>query len=146
MTRTVFVGNLSFDTRKESLADLFGEVGEILRLTIPMDRETHQPRGIAFVEYGAPSSANRAVDLINGTELDGRKLRVSIAHTDQRPAPRRSPRVADEEDEAGFPGGPTSLEARRNQRDDGKTKGRGSWRDERHRRAHRTSKGERGWD
>lgn len=144
MTRTVFVGNLSFDTKKESLTELFSEVGEILRLTIPMDRETNQPRGIAFVEFGAPSSANRAVELIHGAEVDGRKLRVSIAHTDQRPPPKRNLRPEPDDDE-GFPL-PASLEERRNASEDDR-KGRGSWRDERHRRAHRSSsKPDRDWD
>ncbi len=80
----LFVGNLSFDTSSEQLRDLFAESGEVVSVTVPMDRDTGRPRGFAFVELSTSEQAAAATEKLNGYELDGRALRVNEAT--ERPA------------------------------------------------------------
>lgn len=75
----VFVGNLNFATTKEELASAFGEVGEIVDVHIPSDRETGRPRGFAFVQFSSPEEAAAAITRFDGQDLAGRPLRVSEA-------------------------------------------------------------------
>jgi RNA recognition motif-containing protein len=75
----LFVGNLSFDTSSEQLRDLFGETGEVVSVTVPIDRDTGRPRGFAFVELSTTEQAAAATEKFNGYELDGRALRVNEA-------------------------------------------------------------------
>jgi RNA recognition motif-containing protein len=75
----VFVGNLDFSTTRQNLEGLFAPLGEIVDVAIPVDRESGRPRGFAFVTFGSSESANEAIRQLDGTDLLGRKLRVSEA-------------------------------------------------------------------
>jgi len=75
----LFVGNLSFDTTSDQLRDLFGEVGEVVNVTVPTDRDTGRARGFAFVELATSAAAAAAAEKLDGYELDGRALRVNEA-------------------------------------------------------------------
>jgi len=75
----LFVGNLSFDTSSEQLRELFGEVGEVVSVTVPTDRDTGRSRGFAFVELSTAEQAAAATEKLNGYELGGRVLRVNEA-------------------------------------------------------------------
>ena len=79
MSNKVFVGGLNWGTKEEGLQDFFREVGEISSVKIITDRETGRSRGFGFVEFTSEESANAAVNSMNGAELDGRVLKVSIA-------------------------------------------------------------------
>eukprot|EP00798_Chlamydomonas_sp_ICE-L_P010628 gene10628-12309_t len=81
MSMKLYVGNLSWDTKKEDLFDLFGPFGEVEDAFIPTDRETGRPRGFGFVTFTDPNSAQEAVAKINETEFQGRTLRVNEAQT-----------------------------------------------------------------
>ncbi|HKP87773.1 MAG TPA: RNA-binding protein [Blastocatellia bacterium] len=81
----IFVGNLSYSTTEDQLADLFSEVGPVESATIVTDRETGRSRGFAFVEMD-PDTANKAIERFNGVELNGRAINVNEA----RPRPERS--------------------------------------------------------
>jgi len=81
----LFVGNLSYQTTDDELANLFSEVGEVASVTIVTDRETGRSRGFAFVEM-EQDAANQAIERFNGHELNGRNLNVNEA----RPRPERS--------------------------------------------------------
>jgi nucleolin len=74
----LYVGNLSWGTEEVALRELFGEYGEVVDCYIPVDRETGQHRGFAFVTMN-PDDALRAADETDGYELDGRILRVNEA-------------------------------------------------------------------
>lgn len=80
----LFVGNLSYQTTEDQLADLFSEVGQVESATIVTDRETGRSRGFAFVEMD-PDAANKAIERFNGVELNGRAINVNEA----RPRPER---------------------------------------------------------
>ena len=84
MGNRLYVGNLSFNTSRESLEAAFASAGEVREIAMPTDRETGQPRGFAFVTMGSPSEANNAIAQLNGMMLDGRPLKVNEAQ--ERPA------------------------------------------------------------
>jgi RNA recognition motif-containing protein len=81
----IFVGNLSYNTTEDQLADLFGEVGPVESATIVTDRETGRSRGFAFVEMDT-DAGNKAIERFNGTEFQGRTINVNEA----RPRAERS--------------------------------------------------------
>ena len=79
MGNRLYVGNLSFNTSRESLEAAFAAAGEVREITMPTDRETGQPRGFAFVTMGSAQAANSAISQLNGSMLDGRALKVNEA-------------------------------------------------------------------
>jgi RNA recognition motif-containing protein len=79
MATRLLVRNLSFDTTRASLVDLFSAVGGMLELSMPQDRETGQTRGLAYVAMATDADAQAAIDKLNGRMLDGRPLRISLA-------------------------------------------------------------------
>src|SRR5262245_61453392 len=83
----VFVGNLNFRTMQDEIRSLFSEVGEVVDVFLPSDRQTGRPRGFAFVEFSDEASARAAIQRFDGYELGGRNLRVNAAEA-QRPRPQ----------------------------------------------------------
>jgi cold-inducible RNA-binding protein len=81
----IFVGNLSYQTTEDQLADLFSEVGQVESATIVTDRDTGRSRGFAFVEMDK-DAAGKAIEKFNGYELNGRAINVNEA----RPRPERN--------------------------------------------------------
>lgn len=93
---------MSYDTTSGELETLFSEVGEIVEIFVPTDRNTGRPRGFAFVEFTEQSSAAAAIEKFDGHELQGRNLRVSEAEERQR----RPPSYSDGGGGGGYGGGP----------------------------------------
>ena len=85
----IFVGNLNFATTDEELRQLFGEIGEVVDVHIPKDRETGRPRGFAFVRFAVEEHAQQAVEQFHGREVAGRALRLDIAEDRPRPPRQR---------------------------------------------------------
>lgn len=80
MGTRLFVGNLSYDTTEETLQDRFAADGRrVVRVRVMTDRETGRPRGFAFVDMGSEEDAAAAIAALDGTDLGGRRLRVSAA-------------------------------------------------------------------
>ena len=77
--KKVFVGNLSFETTKETLENIFSEYGEITDLLLVTDRMTGRSRGIAFVTFATEEQAKAAIEAMHGVELDGRELIVNVS-------------------------------------------------------------------
>lgn len=86
MSKTAFVGNLSFSATEEELTTLFSQVGPVVKARIGMDRETGRSRGFAFVEFANDEACAAAIERLNGHEMGGRRLRVNDA--DDKPPPR----------------------------------------------------------
>ena len=84
MTVKLFVGKLSFDTTEQTLSNLFGEHGEVTSLSIIKDRETNRSRGFAFIEMSDDAAAKAAISELNGKEVDGRNILVSVAEERER--------------------------------------------------------------
>ena len=79
MGKKIFVGNLSFDTTSADLESLFAQAGTITSATVVTDRDTGRSRGFGFVEMSSASEAQKAIQDLNGKELQGRTLNVSEA-------------------------------------------------------------------
>ncbi len=80
MGNKLYVGNLNYQTTEDALRQAFGGDGRNVQdVFIVMDRATGQPRGFAFVTMGSDADAQAAANALNGTQLDGRTLRVSEA-------------------------------------------------------------------
>src|SRR5262245_8308981 len=86
MSTKLFVGNLSFNTTENDLQDAFAAHGTVIEANLMMDRMTGKPRGFAFVTMSTPEEAQKAIDSLNGSQLDGRALTVNIARPrEERP-------------------------------------------------------------
>src|SRR5512136_1695479 len=79
MNTKLFVGNLSFNTTENDLQDAFAAHGTVTEANLMMDRSTGRPRGFGFITMGTPEEAQKAIDALNGKELDGRALTVNEA-------------------------------------------------------------------
>ena len=86
MSTKLFVGNLSFNATENQLQDMFAEHGTVLEVDLIMDRFSGRPRGFAFVTMSSPEEAQKAIEALNGKDLGGRTLNVTIA----RPREERS--------------------------------------------------------
>lgn len=74
----LYIGNLPFETDIDTVNEIFSEYGEIIDIYAPVDRFTDRPRGFAFITMN-PESAAKAIEELDGFELDGRLLRVNEA-------------------------------------------------------------------
>ena len=75
----LFVGNLSFQTSDDQLAQLFSEYGTVGRASVVTDRETGRSRGFGFVEMGSDQEAKAAISALDGTMVEGRNIQVNVA-------------------------------------------------------------------
>ncbi|MFB3904637.1 MAG: RNA recognition motif domain-containing protein [Acidobacteriota bacterium] len=79
MSTRLYVGNLSFQTSKADLEQLFGKTGGAQSVNVVTDRNTGRSRGFAFVEMASEAEAQEAISQLDGKRLDGRSLAVSVA-------------------------------------------------------------------
>src|SRR5438094_10423869 len=79
MGRKLFVGNLSFNTDERRLEEVFQAIGPVDSVNIVRDQMTGRARGFAFVEMQTEEGAKNAIDRLNETELDGRRIAVNEA-------------------------------------------------------------------
>jgi cold-inducible RNA-binding protein len=84
MSKKLFVGSLSWGVNDDSLRDAFGVHGEISEAVVISDRDTGRSRGFGFVTFEDDDAADKAVAALNGTELDGRTMRVDVAQAKER--------------------------------------------------------------
>ena len=77
--KNIFVGNLSYNVSENALRALFEEYGAVDRVSIVTDRDTGQQKGFAFVEMGVDAEGDRAIESLNGRELNGRAMTVNEA-------------------------------------------------------------------
>ncbi len=101
MSNKLFVGNLSFNTTENDLQDAFAAHGTVTETNLMMDRTTGRPRGFGFVTMGSPEEAQKAIDALNGKDMDGRALTVSVA----KPREERSGGGRREYSSSGYGGG-----------------------------------------
>jgi len=76
MAQRLYVGNLPYTVTEEQLRELFAPHGEVVAVSVVMDRETNRPRGFAFVEMADAAAAIKALD---GMDFGGRNLKVNEA-------------------------------------------------------------------
>ncbi len=74
----IYVGNLPWSVASPELEELFAKFGEVQSADVIMDRDTGRSRGFGFVEM-ADDAGNSAIEELNDTEIDSRRIRVSQA-------------------------------------------------------------------
>lgn len=79
MSQNLFIGSLAYATTDDSLKAFFETVGEVTSARVVTDRETGRSRGFGFVEYADEANNQKAIDQLNGKELDGRAINVGLA-------------------------------------------------------------------
>jgi cold-inducible RNA-binding protein len=79
MAQKLFIGGLPFSTSTERLREVFAAVGQVESAAVVMDRDTGRSRGFGFVEMATTEEADRAISQLNGSDLDGRQLKVEKA-------------------------------------------------------------------
>lgn len=86
MAKKLFVGGLSFGTSEDTLRNTFAQAGTVASAAIIMDRMTGRSKGFGFVEMENDDEAEKAIQMFNGTELEGRALTVNEARPrEERP-------------------------------------------------------------
>ncbi len=88
MSKKIYVGNLSYKVTEDDLKDLFAEFGTITEINVITDRETGRPRGFAFVEMESDDEATKAINSLNGKELQDREIVVNEAKPRRDSGPR----------------------------------------------------------
>ncbi len=86
MGRKLYVGNLPYSATESALSDKFAECGTVESCKLITDRDTGQNKGFGFIEMASDSEAHAAIDKLNGTDYDGRPMKVNEA----RPQEKRS--------------------------------------------------------
>ena len=75
----LYVGSLSYQTTEQELADLFGQVGQVVSATVITDRDSGRSKGFGIVEMSNDDEARKAIDQLNGTTLGSRQIIVNEA-------------------------------------------------------------------
>ncbi|MBK5203109.1 MAG: RNA-binding protein [Prolixibacteraceae bacterium] len=84
----IYVGNLNYSVKEEDLNELFSEYGEVVSVKLIKDRETGRAKGFAFVEMTNDDEATKAIENLDGSDLEGRNMKVNQA----KPREPRTPR------------------------------------------------------
>ncbi|EMS60358.1 31 kDa ribonucleoprotein, chloroplastic [Triticum urartu] len=80
----LYVGNLSWGVDNSTLENLFSEQGKVLDAKVIYDRDSGRSRGFGFVTYGSADEVNNAISNLDGVDLDGRQIRVTVAESKPR--------------------------------------------------------------
>ena len=90
MAKKLYVGNLPYTATDAQLKEVFSQAGTVESVTLPIDKMSGRPRGFGFVEMSSDEEAAKAVETLNGFEMEGRKLVVNEARPLADRPPRRS--------------------------------------------------------
>lgn len=83
----LYVGNLSYDVTEDQLKELFSTAGVVVSVSLITDRHTGRSKGFGFVEMGSDEAGKAAIEKLNGSEFEGRKLNVNEARPrEERPS------------------------------------------------------------
>lgn len=86
MNKKLYVGGLSYDTTEEALKEAFAQAGSVDSAVIINDKMSGRSKGFGFVEMSSDEEAQKAMEMWNGKELDGRSLTVNEARPmEERP-------------------------------------------------------------
>jgi RNA recognition motif-containing protein len=79
MSKKLFIGNIEWGTTEDELKELFGKYGEVEEGVIIRDRMSGRSKGFGFITFVNEEDADKAMEALNGYELNGRKLAVNEA-------------------------------------------------------------------
>lgn len=87
MAKRLYVGSLPYSTTDAQLSELFAKAGKVESAQVIVDKQSGRSKGFGFVEMSSDEEAQKAVELLNGTEMEGRKIIVNEARPmSERPA------------------------------------------------------------
>ena len=86
METKLYVGNLPYTVRESDLQEMFAKAGTVKSVSLITDRDTGRSKGFGFVEMENQADAQKAISMLNGTQLEGRALTINFA----RPKEERS--------------------------------------------------------
>ena len=86
MGRKLYVGNLPYSATEQDLSDKFSPSGTVESAKLIIDRDTGRSKGFGFVEMSSDAEAQVAIEALDGTDYDGRPMKVNEA----RPQEKRS--------------------------------------------------------
>ena len=84
----LFIGSLAYATTDDTLGAFFATIGPVASARVITDRDSGRSKGFGFVEFENEDDNQKAVDQLNGQELDGRAITVSVARP-KEDRPRR---------------------------------------------------------
>ena len=91
MGKKLYVGNLSFSTTEDLLIEQFSQCGTVDSAKVITDRDTGRSKGFGFVEMSTDSEAQKAIEMFDGQEYEGRAMKVNEAKPQEsRPRDGRS--------------------------------------------------------
>lgn len=79
MAKKLFVGGLSYETTENTLKETFSQAGTVESATIIIDKVSGRSKGFGFVEMSSEEEAQKAIEMFNGKELDGKNITVNEA-------------------------------------------------------------------
>ncbi len=79
MEKKLYVGGVSYDSTDDSLKSAFEQAGTVESASIIMDKMTGRSKGFGFVEMATPEEAQKAIEMFDGQEIDGRRVKVNEA-------------------------------------------------------------------
>jgi RNA recognition motif-containing protein len=79
MEKKLYVGNLPYEVTEDALKDLFAKAGTIESATIITDKVSGRSKGFGFVEFSSEEEAQKAIEMFNEQEMEGRKMIVNEA-------------------------------------------------------------------
>ena len=79
MGKKLYVGNLPYSANQQTLQDMFSQCGTVDSVNVITDRDTGQSKGFAFVEMSSNSEAQKAIQELNASSIDGHEIKVSEA-------------------------------------------------------------------
>lgn len=78
-TNKLFVGSLAWAVDDNKLKEFFEQAGSVQSAKVIVDRDTNRSKGFGFVEMGSPEEAAKAIEELNGKDLEGRPVTVNEA-------------------------------------------------------------------
>lgn len=79
MSTKLYVGGIPYSTTEAALGDTFAKAGNVVSTAIIIDRMTGRSKGFGFVEMSNDDEAQKAIEMFNGQDFEGRKLTVNVA-------------------------------------------------------------------
>jgi len=79
MENKLYVGSLSYSTTEDSLKDHFSQAGEVTSATIIIDKYSGRSKGFGFVEMSSEEEAQKAIEMLNGKDFEGREIIIDKA-------------------------------------------------------------------
>lgn len=85
----IYVGNLNYQLTEDDVRDVFSEFGEVTRVNLITDRDTGRAKGFGFVEMANAEDGKKAIENLDGAEINGRNMKVNEARPREE-RPRRN--------------------------------------------------------